>query len=90
MPFGCAICQEEFDEPVETPCGHFFCEECALAQDRMKPECFLCGKPTNSTFKVSKKLETRIKQRQVTERLANELAEKEQASLAAGEKADLK
>ena len=47
----CLICESAFKEPVQTPCGHIFCERCALDFYSKQPGCFKCGKPTNGTFK---------------------------------------
>eukprot|EP00750_Incisomonas_marina_P006287 INCI14405.1.p1 GENE.INCI14405.1~~INCI14405.1.p1 ORF type:complete len:421 (-),score=98.05 INCI14405.1:1418-2545(-) len=60
LPFACLICRERFTEPVETKCGHFFCEECALDRYRKDSTCFACGKETRGVFNVAKKIMERM------------------------------
>jgi RING finger protein 113A len=50
LPFACFICRNEFDNPVVTKCGHYFCESCALAQEKKKKRCFVCNEPTSGIF----------------------------------------
>lgn len=52
LPFACFICKEEFKNPVVTKCMHYFCESCALAQERKKKVCFICQKPTAGIFNI--------------------------------------
>lgn len=47
----CPICGQDFAEPVSAPCGHIFCEKCALKHFRKHSGCFKCDKETNGTFK---------------------------------------
>lgn len=47
----CLICEADFVEPVQTLCGHVFCEKCALRHNKKHKGCFKCGKETNGTFK---------------------------------------
>ena len=39
FPFFCAICQGDFDCPVQTTCSHYFCEECALSKFQISKNC---------------------------------------------------
>lgn len=50
FPSKCAICEGEFREPVQTRCGHYFCESCALRHYGKKSTCFTCAKTTNGIF----------------------------------------
>lgn len=52
----CLLCNEEFEEPVQAPCGHIFCEKCALRYFKTNHTCFKCGKETNGTFKDATKV----------------------------------
>ncbi|GAQ80437.1 hypothetical protein KFL_000540140 [Klebsormidium nitens] len=38
----CPICLEILDQPVETDCGHAFCEECLLKSVQVSPICPTC------------------------------------------------
>lgn len=56
FPFACFICREPFVDPVVTPCGHYFCEKCALARNRKNTHCAACDKQTNGVFNRARKL----------------------------------
>ncbi|RHY34361.1 hypothetical protein DYB32_001005, partial [Aphanomyces invadans] len=45
--FACTICRNPFTNAVETICGHFFCEKCALKRYKKTSLCFNCRKQTN-------------------------------------------
>jgi RING finger protein 113A len=47
----CLVCQGGFIEPVKAPCGHIFCEKCALESFKQDPNCLVCRRPTNGSFK---------------------------------------
>ena len=38
----CSVCLDAFDEPVATPCGHWFCKECILGALAANGHCPLC------------------------------------------------
>ncbi|KAJ1678290.1 RNA-splicing factor [Spiromyces aspiralis] len=63
LPFACLICRKEFVSPVETKCGHYFCEACALKHYRKTPKCFACGAPTSGIFMPAKKLIAKLEQK---------------------------
>ncbi|KAK1944664.1 RING finger protein 113A [Phytophthora citrophthora] len=46
--FACTICRGPFRNAVETTCGHFFCESCALQNFKKTSRCFNCKKQTNA------------------------------------------
>jgi len=73
LPFACLICRQRFKQPVQTKCGHYFCQQCALKHYQKSSLCFACKKPTEGVFNRSAKLEARMK----------ELAEREAATAAA-------
>ncbi|KAK8792405.1 hypothetical protein WA588_004903, partial [Blastocystis sp. NMH] len=54
VPTSCPICGGDFEKPVVTACGHYFCEKCALDQYRKTPKCFVCGKNTKGCFNRAK------------------------------------
>ncbi|KAK2673058.1 hypothetical protein RAB80_010601 [Fusarium oxysporum f. sp. vasinfectum] len=37
IPFACIICEGPYREPIQTRCGHYFCEPCALKRYRKDP-----------------------------------------------------
>ncbi|EGC34094.1 hypothetical protein DICPUDRAFT_80146 [Dictyostelium purpureum] len=55
LPFACFICKNQYDNPVMTKCKHFFCEKCALDQNKKNKKCALCGEPTQGVFSQPKK-----------------------------------
>ncbi|KAF0712241.1 Aste57867_4890 [Aphanomyces stellatus] len=61
--FACTICRNPFTNAVETICGHFFCEKCALKRYKKSSLCFNCQKQTNGVFNVAKRLREREKER---------------------------
>ncbi|KAF1793198.1 Zinc finger, RING-type, conserved site [Phytophthora cactorum] len=54
--FACTICRGPFQNAVETTCGHFFCESCALKNFKKTSRCFNCKKQTNGVFNAAEKL----------------------------------
>jgi len=67
IPFACIICKESYKRPIQTRCGHYFCETCALKRYRKDPTCAACGTATNGIFNGAsrlKKLLERKKQRE--------------------------
>ena len=61
LPFACHLCREPFKTPVQTLCGHYFCEECAVRQFGTSQACAICAKPTHGIFNPATKLLARIK-----------------------------
>ncbi|KYQ88820.1 RING zinc finger-containing protein [Tieghemostelium lacteum] len=55
LPHACFLCKLEYTDPVMTACKHFFCQECALEQNKKTNKCALCQKPTNGAFTFPKK-----------------------------------
>jgi RING finger protein 113A len=66
LPFACFICKRSFVNPVVTKCGHYFCESCALAQEKKKKRCFICNEPTAGIFNQPKALIAKLAQREAT------------------------
>ena len=58
IPFKCIICKEDYKTPVQTKCGHYFCERCAMERymKEKKRTCANCGADTGGSFGVAKKL----------------------------------
>ncbi|KAF7724829.1 hypothetical protein EC973_000714 [Apophysomyces ossiformis] len=56
LPFACLLCRKEFDNPVVTKCGHYFCERCAINQFKKSPKCYACGASTGGVFDTAKNL----------------------------------
>lgn len=59
LPSVCRICEQVFRSPIVTPCGHFFCEKCALSHYSTTSSCFACGKETNGIFNEAPKLQAK-------------------------------
>jgi RING finger protein 113A len=60
LPFACLICRKDFVDPVVTKCGHYFCESCALAQEKKTKRCAVCNEPTAGIFNQPKNLLEKI------------------------------
>jgi RING finger protein 113A len=56
LPFACFICREDFNQPVVTLCGHYFCSSCAFESNKKNPKCPCCDKYTNGIFNKATKL----------------------------------
>lgn len=53
LPDSCAACAGPFRPPVvETRCGHFFCERCALGHAKHSKTCPACPTPVDGQFRV--------------------------------------
>lgn len=61
LPFACFICRERFEDPVETRCGHFFCETCALQRMKKSSRCAVCNEPTHGIFNTATKIRDAIR-----------------------------
>lgn len=63
LPWGCFICRGPFVDAMQTKCGHFFCERCALDRYNVQKQkaCFICDQPTLGIFNVAKELRLREK-----------------------------
>jgi len=75
LPWACSICRNEFVDPVVTRCGHYFCERCALQNNKKSKKCFNCDEPTMGIFNTAHTLRAKLKQKQ--ERLKRKKAEEE-------------
>lgn len=54
LPTTCPICEKEFNSPVVTVCGHYFCGSCALKRHAGgEVTCFVCDKPTAGIFNTA-------------------------------------
>ncbi len=60
LPFACFICRQPFQQPVVTKCGHYFCEQCALDQEKKTKRCAVCNEPTSGIFNEPKALNDRL------------------------------
>ncbi len=63
LPFACLICRNDFVEPVVTKCGHYFCESCALDQEKKTKRCAVCNEPTAGIFNQPKALIEKLAKR---------------------------
>eukprot|EP01102_Stenamoeba_stenopodia_P005860 TRINITY_DN16572_c0_g1_i1.p1 TRINITY_DN16572_c0_g1~~TRINITY_DN16572_c0_g1_i1.p1 ORF type:complete len:337 (-),score=114.89 TRINITY_DN16572_c0_g1_i1:23-1033(-) len=83
LPWACTICRKEFVDPVVTRCGHYFCERCALQNNKKSKKCFNCDEPTMGIFNTAHNLRAKIKQKE--ERLKRKKAEEGSDDEADGE-----
>lgn len=58
LPFSCHICRlawtESSSEPIETRCGHFFCESCISQRYKTQVSCPICHEPLYGIFNRAK------------------------------------
>lgn len=67
VPTSCPACNNKWEEcksiPIQTQCGHYFCEDCAMENFARTPKCMACELPTNGIFNSCEQLEERIRQK---------------------------
>jgi len=73
IPGSCPICDSKWEDcssiPVQTICGHYFCEDCAMGNYANSPKCATCGAATNGIFNCCDILEQRLKQKKAAAQL---------------------
>ena len=69
-PHACFICRNSFSNPVQTQCGHVFCEACASGRHRTNPLCAVCSKPTYGIFNLAKSVAQMLEIRSLREKAA--------------------
>jgi RING finger protein 113A len=60
VPFVCLICREDYEDPVVTKCGHYFCMTCAIKRYKKTPNCIVCGTGTMGIFNKARDFEKKI------------------------------
>lgn len=67
LPTACPACDNKWENcssiPIQTVCGHYFCEDCAMTNFAKSPTCMACDRPTNGIFNSCDALEAKIKQK---------------------------
>lgn len=60
IPFKCVICEDDYKNPVVTPCEHYFCRKCFSQniKDTGSSKCVICGENTHGTAKIATKLQS--------------------------------
>jgi len=65
LPTECYECGEAWKRcksiAVQTTCGHYFCEECAMAAFSKSQKCARCGANTNGIFNSAETLQEKLK-----------------------------
>ncbi|KAG7349793.1 zinc finger C3HC4 type domain containing protein [Nitzschia inconspicua] len=57
FPFACFICRKAFDDPIVTPCGHYFCQTCLHQHNQQNNnQCPICKKDTHGVMNQPTKL----------------------------------
>jgi len=81
LPSACPSCSSKWEDcksiPIQTVCGHYFCEDCAMASYSRTPRCMTCGAPTNGIFNSCDALEERVKQRKAAQRASRSTGRRE-------------
>merc|ERR1712139_589038 len=69
LPRACPGCDNKWEDcssiPIQTQCGHYFCEDCAMTNYAKTPKCLACDAPTNGIFNSCDQLEAKIKQKKL-------------------------
>ena len=52
----CLICGQDYRLPTLLPCGHIFCDRCAIENFKSNRSCFKCGKISDGIFNDGTKL----------------------------------
>lgn len=52
----CLICGQNYKFPTLLPCGHIFCDKCAIQNFKTNRACFKCGKINDGIFNDGTKL----------------------------------
>lgn len=67
LPSACPACDLKWEAcssiPIQTQCGHHFCEDCAMTHYAKTPTCMTCQNPTHGIFNSCDSLEAKIKQK---------------------------
>lgn len=65
LPGHCPECGDSWEEcksqPIQTTCGHHFCEDCAMTAFAKSPKCVTCGANTNGIFNSADTLLEKLK-----------------------------
>ena len=61
LPYACHICRGPFDNPVVTPCLHYFCEKCIMKAYKINSLCPICSKDVHGVFNFPTKLVSKKK-----------------------------
>ncbi|KAL3908134.1 MAG: hypothetical protein SGARI_003204 [Bacillariaceae sp.] len=58
LPFACFLCRKAFDNPIVTPCGHYYCQGClhSYNQENKDSTCPICKKDTHGVMNQPMKL----------------------------------
>jgi RING finger protein 113A len=57
LPFACFMCRQAFEDPIVTPCGHYFCQKCLHKHNQENDnKCPICKKDTHGVMNQPTKL----------------------------------
>jgi RING finger protein 113A len=57
LPFACFLCRQAFEDPIVTPCGHYFCQKCLHQHNQENDDkCPICKKDTHGVMNQPIKL----------------------------------
>mmetsp|Transcript_13126 Transcript_13126/g.21148 ORF Transcript_13126/g.21148 Transcript_13126/m.21148 type:complete len:323 (-) Transcript_13126:878-1846(-) len=57
LPFACYLCRKAFEDPVVTPCGHYFCQQCLHPHNQgNNNQCPICQRDTHGVMNQPTKL----------------------------------
>ncbi|CAE8584818.1 unnamed protein product [Polarella glacialis] len=80
LPTECGHCDTQWQDcksmPIQTICGHFFCEDCAMTAYAKSAKCLKCGNATNGIFNSADTLEAKLKEKKAVLRFES-VAKKE-------------
>jgi RING finger protein 113A len=85
IPFKCIICKEDYKNPIQTNCGHYFCEACALKRYKKSPNCAACGAGTGGVFNGARDLKRLLERKRERAEKRRKEAEERREELGEGE-----
>ena len=81
FPTNCPICFKDFQNPVKTNCGHYFCESCCLKKFAKSQKCAECSRDTGGVFNSARDLVLHLESKKKRELLKKEELSKIQRDL---------
>lgn len=78
IPSTCQICGNEYDNPVETKCKHYFCERCAITNYGKSSTCYTCNKPTSGIFNSATAILDKLVQKRVNKQKGSKTGQRQE------------
>merc|ERR1712093_62747 len=89
LPWACFICRQDFNDPVVTKCGHFFCRKCAIERYATDTSCACCREPTAGLFNTAKQITEKLERRKAKQAAAKATIEARKSKAKRSEQEEL-